>query len=94
MKEKDKFKLIDGVFKKEEAQTILGSLFDYKINFHNKEILSTQERNGSPHPHSESRIQELKMSKENLKQFLAKLEEDTQLKIESNIEIKIIKTKP
>jgi hypothetical protein len=81
-------KLIDGDFKVEDARELLIKLIEYKMNYHQSKIFSAQERNSKPGLHSIERIEDLKKSKETLKELLSKLESGTELSIYSTINIK------
>lgn len=76
------FDLIDGTFKPSEAKRVLFTLIKDKINFHELEIFSANERFGIDLPHSKNRIK-------NLKQALVKIEQVINELEKSNLEIKI-----
>ena len=80
-------KLIDGDFKIEDARELLIKLIEYKLSYHQSKIFSAHERNSKPGIHSIERIDDLKNSKEQLKELLAKLESGTELTIQSTITI-------
>ncbi len=89
-----KFKLIDGIFTTDEARSVLFQLFEHKINFHNREIFSAQERFGISSTTSRKRVEELKAAKENIRQILIDVGNEKAIwKIESTIVINLIDTK-
>lgn len=55
--------LIDGEFSTEEAKTILMTLIENKIRFHQQENLSKDERYGNFNKSSNRRIDELRQTK-------------------------------
>lgn len=58
--------LIDGEFSTEEARTILMTLIENKIRFHQQENLSQEERFGSSSKRSSRRIEQLLKTKADL----------------------------
>lgn len=54
------YQLINGLFTPEEAKQMLFSLITSKINFHQIEKFTIQEKTSGDVSHSEKRIQELK----------------------------------
>jgi hypothetical protein len=88
------FDLINGTFKPLEAKSILLILLKNKINFHELEIFSSQERFGKDLPHSKKRITELKESMANVEIFFQELANlDTSIKITSSVEISAVEKK-
>lgn len=91
MKKTETINLIDGTFTPSEAQGLLLSLLNSKINFHNKENWSSRERFGKPNAHSEQRLKKLMESRDKLKMlFSALVNEDNQEKsvtLHSTVEI-------
>lgn len=67
MSNKSNFKLIDGTFSPEEAKTILSTLINNKIDYHNLQIFSDGERFGEEvTAKTTQRIAELKQDLESL----------------------------
>ena len=83
--------LIDGIFSPSEATDVLVTLIRNKINFHNLEIFSLEERNGENIERSKKRLEELKRTNEKLTEIIQYAEKkDKFLKVFSSIEIEII----
>jgi len=70
MKNDTEFKLIDGIFSSDEAANILAALFDYKIDYHNREDFSNHIRFNKDLSHSKQRIEELISAKEAIKKLI------------------------
>lgn len=88
MENQREFKLIDGIFSAEEARNILTALFNYKIDYHNKEDFSNHIRFNKDISHSKKRIQELTEAKKNIKEMLENSKANPKnLVIKSNISI-------
>lgn len=86
------FKLIDGVFSPTEAKKLIISLINNKINYHNLEDFSNHVRFNDNLSHSQKRILELQETKDEISNLIAFAEKQGfQLKINSTIEINIIK---
>ena len=86
--------LIDSVFSTSEATDVLVTLIRNKINFHNLEIFSLEERNGEHIERSKKRLEELKKTNEKLTEIIQYAEKkDKFLKVFSSIDIEIIKRK-
>lgn len=86
--------LIDGVFSSKEANDVLVTLLRNKINFHNLEIFSLEERNGENIERSKKRLEELKQTNEKLVEIIRYAEKnDKVLKVVSSINIEIINKK-
>ena len=68
--ENKSFKLIDGKFTKEEAEQIVTKLFNYKIDYHNREDFSNHIRFNNHIEHSKTRVQELVETKESIIKLL------------------------
>ncbi len=85
------FKLIDGLFSKREALSIVDSVIKAKINFHKVHRLSIQEGNENDEcNYDNSRINELVTDKKEAKEFLRNLEsKGYNIKISSNVTITI-----
>ena len=88
MKQNQTFTLIDGKFSVEEAEDILTMLFNYKIDYHNKEDFSNHIRFNTVLSHSKKRIVELTEARDQMKKMLENLKpEFSQLIIQSSIKI-------
>lgn len=59
MKKEGNYTLIKGSFNTSDAKTLLRSLVQYKINFHQVRNFSFQERFGKKEPKGEKRVAEL-----------------------------------
>ena len=70
MKNDTEFKLIDGIFSSDEAANILAALFDYKIDYHNREDFSNHIRFNKDLSHSKHRIEELISAKVAVKKLI------------------------
>jgi hypothetical protein len=70
MKNETEFKFIDGIFSSDEAAYILTALFDYKIDYHNREDFSNHIRFDQDLSHSKKRIDELITAKEAIKKLI------------------------
>lgn len=82
--------LIDGVFSPNEAKDVLVTLIRNKINFHNLEIFSLEERNGKDIERSQKRLAELKKNNEKLIEIIQYAEKNEKtLKVFSSINIEI-----
>jgi hypothetical protein len=89
--EKDQFELIKGVFSAEDASEILYHLINEKINFHNMRSFSQHERFGSGDVWSNSRVEDLKLSKEAIRLIIEQARaQGKMLNIKSNITIEVI----
>lgn len=92
MKTVEKYKLIDGTFSVEEAEKILTMLFNYKIDFHNREDFSNHVRFNKNIENSKKRILELTETKDAIKKSLADLKsENVKLSINSTLHVTIEK---
>ena len=92
MKTVEKYKLIDGTFSVEEAEKILTMLFNYKIDFHNREDFSNHVRFNKNIENSKKRILELIETKDTIKKSLADLKsENVKLSINSTLHVTIEK---
>lgn len=92
MKNKEKFKLIQGNFTSEEAKNMLYDLIASKIQFHNREAFSIQVRTNGDTSHSTKRVEELKATQHSIEQILDyAIENDLKLEINADIEISLIK---
>lgn len=90
MKNNTEFKLIDGVFSLEDADRVLTTLINYKIDYHNREDFSNHIRFNKDIEHSKKRIQELTETKDQIKNIInnSKLE-DPKFIIKGNITIEL-----
>ncbi len=92
MKNNQEFKLIDGTFSIEDANRVLTTLLNYKIDYHNREDFSNHIRFNKNLEHSKKRIQELTEAKEQIRSLILNSEtEDIKFVIKSNISIEIEK---
>jgi len=92
MKTKKSYSLVDGSFKASEAREVLMSLIGSKITFHNVKNMSSLERNGEADIHSEQRIEELKLSRQEIRKILEMAEEEQlRVRISSGIHISLEK---
>lgn len=91
MKNRHNLKLIDGKFKPAEAGKVLFDLISRKINHHQMEIFSNEERFGKDLSNSKNRIEQLKELRRSLEEIINYTsEKGLNLKIESFIEITFI----
>ena len=92
MKNNQEFKLIDGTFSIEDANKVLTTLLNYKIDYHNREDFSNHIRFNKNIDHSKKRIQELTEAKEQIRSLILNSDsEDIKFVIKSNISIEIEK---
>ena len=70
MKTKHNLKLIEGKFIPSEAGKVLSGLINYKINYHQMELFSNEERFGKDVSNSKKRIEELKAVTGSLKKII------------------------
>jgi hypothetical protein len=70
MKKPNSYKLIDGKFPSADASQILSEIITNKITYHNRQILSNQERFNGNTGLSEKRIKELSKLRATLKKEL------------------------
>lgn len=91
MKENETIDLINGTFTPSEAQELLLTLLNNKIDFHNKKNWSSRERFGKPDANSEQRLKYLRESRNKVVSLIARLiSEDNEAKsvtLNSSIEI-------
>ena len=91
MESKHILKLIDGEFKPSEAGNILLDLINYKINYHQMELFSNEERFSKDLSNSKSRIEQLKKVRKCLEEIINySSEKGMNVKIESFIDITFI----
>jgi hypothetical protein len=80
--------LIDNIFTPSEANDVLITIIRNKINFHNLEIFSLEERNGENIERSKKRLEELHESNKKLLKIIDFAEKNNfNLKVFSSIEI-------
>lgn len=92
MENNQEFKLIDGTFSIEDADRVLTTLLNYKIDYHNREDFSNHIRFNKDIEHSKKRIQELTETKEQIKNLIKNSKsEDIKFVIKSNISIELVK---
>lgn len=90
MENKKEYKLIDGTFTLEEAENVLNALFNYKIDYHNREDFSNHIRFNKNIEHSKKRIQELTETKDAIKKMILGMKSDKKnLIINSTITISL-----
>ncbi len=88
------FKLLDGVFTPEDAEDVLMTIVQKKINYHNDRILSVWEREGCACPTSEERLKALRAMRTEIAKVIAEAKEKgLQLDINCNIEVDLIERK-
>lgn len=86
-----RYKLLDGTFSPDEARQILLSLVKSKIDFHNMEKLSNEERFGRDIAHSERRLAALRELHETLRTVCQSAAEHAQrVQVNGWIEIALI----
>lgn len=86
-----RYKLIDGEFAPDRAMHVLLSLVNNKIDFHNVEKLSNEERFGKDVTHSQHRLTELKQLRDTLRELCGSLSESgTRVRINGWIEIESV----
>ena len=90
MQNSSDFKLIDGYFTAADANTILTTLINYKVDYHNREDFSNHIRFNKDPEHSKKRISQLLESKDNIHSFLSEaLSQNLKLKINGVITITV-----
>jgi len=90
MERKENYQLINGTFTTEEANTLLTKLFNYKIDFHNREDFSNHIRFNRDLEHSKKRINELNKTKDELtKIILENKDKNVKFRIEGVITIDV-----
>lgn len=77
MENKIEIKLIDGVFTPSEAQTLLTTLIDNKINYHKIDDFSNHIRYDRDSQHSKQRILELVETKAALRAWIDLVQKDS-----------------
>lgn len=85
------YELVNGQFSPDECLEILTHLVQEKINFHNKKSLTRVLQHGLEDKTSLNRIEELKATREEIKQVITKArEEGKTMSIRANIAIELI----
>lgn len=85
------FKLIEGQFSPSDANTILLSLFNSKINYHTLESFSNHIRHGSDLENSRKRVQNLQDSIEKIKILIEEaISSGKKIKMESSVTITFV----
>ncbi len=88
MKATQRFQLIDGTFTASEGRQLLLALVQSKIDFHDRERLSSQERFGTDPTHSQRRLVELRKLHETLRGFCQEAgENEDRIRVNGWIEI-------
>ena len=83
--------LVNGTYSATDAQHLLLSLVNHKIDFHTIEKWSHEERFGRDHDHSIRRLHELEQLHGTLKQLCKQAaEEGMQLKIKGQLSIEMV----
>ena len=91
MEQDYKFKLIQGEFAPDEAKSILFTLVNSKINFHQMESFGITVRSSGDTSFHENRIKQLTQSNVDIRRVIEyAAENNLRLKITSNIEIKFV----
>jgi len=91
MENKHVLKLIDGIFMPSDAGNVLFDLISRKINYHQIELFSNEERFGNDLSNSISRIEQLNEIKNSLQEIIVYAsEKGMSLKIDSLIHITCI----
>ncbi len=92
MRQDYQFKLIQGDFTAERARKVLIQMINHKIDFHNVESFSNQERNEGDVDHAKKRVAELEQVRKDLHTTLEEAEKlGMNLEITGTIEIKMTK---
>lgn len=91
MEKKLTINLVEGSFLPSEAGKVLFSLINSKINYHNLELFSAQERSDGDLEHSKQRIEYLKNVSDQLSAFLKTATQNQyHFEITGNIQIQMI----
>ena len=92
MKQDYEFKLIEGEFEPARARKVLVQMINHKIDFHNVESFSNQERNMGDVGHAKKRVAELEQVRKDLVATLEEAEKSGMtLQISGTIEIKMMR---
>ena len=85
-------KLVEGIFLPNEAAKVLFSLINSKINYHNLEHFSAQERSDGNIEHSKIRIEYLKNASEKVAEFIkSATQNQCYFEIVGDIQIRVVK---
>ena len=91
MNNKHSLKLIDGKFQPSQAGKVLFGLLSSKVNHHQMELFSNEERFGKDLSNSKKRIEQLKIVQSSLKQIIdLAYEKNEVLKISCVIKITVL----
>ena len=91
MENKYQYKFIEGDFSSEEAKTVLMTLINNKINFHNLNSFSDHVKNNGSSEKAKKRIAELTITRDAILELMEKAEkEGKKLSIKSDISIELI----
>lgn len=91
MENKYQYKFIEGDFSSEEAKTVLMTLINNKINFHNLNSFSDYVKNNGSSEKAKKRIAELTITRDAILELMEKAEkEGKKLSIKSDISIELI----
>lgn len=83
--------LVDTEFCPEDAAKILLSLVNHKIQYHQVEVFSSEERFGVPSAHSLERLKALKIASEEISKWMkAAMHENKRVKVHSQIFIELV----
>ncbi|HCW08505.1 MAG TPA: hypothetical protein DGG95_14195 [Cytophagales bacterium] len=86
---KHTLKLIEGNFTKDKASLLLLELLAHKIQYHQLQKFSSEERFGKDLDFSEKRIAELKEEKEKLIDWMNALPEAKSIEIRGDIQLEV-----
>ena len=93
MKNNQTIKLLDGVFKAEDARSILLDLINSKINFLNRDAFSKHIRFSQDINHAEKRTGELREAIHELLPFMAlAANEGYEVRLNGSISVEMVKT--
>jgi hypothetical protein len=84
------FKLIEGIFTELEAQEVILTLLDRKINFHHHKNFMHHEKLGSDCTASLNRIEKLKKNREEMVTYFKEMKDSVNFSIEANVIINTI----
>jgi len=85
--------LISGTFSPDDAVAVLLELFNHKISFHQRKIMTCKERLGRSDPASEQRIEELRETKAAVARLIEKaVTSEAQLAIHCDVQINLVET--
>lgn len=91
MKKNIDFKLVKGTFNPEEAKEVLFKLINSKIKFHQLNAFSLSERNALSEIHTQDRITELQVVRDQLDSFISVAEKENKtLQIDGTITLNVI----